>query len=160
MPDRKAKDIMIPMAEFVTVKTTDSLKEAISVLKNSLSQGHRTLGVLNHNGALVGFLTNRTILKAMSVYGFNADGDTSSTSMWGKFFAGREKNKLKNIQVQEIMRRSIDISVNEESPLQEVTQVLLKNQINHIAVTDQNDTIVGIIRTVDILDVLIGFLED
>jgi CBS domain containing-hemolysin-like protein len=157
MPDRLAKDIMIPLSEYAAVNVTDSLKDAIRILKESLPIGHRTLAVLDDKGDLAGFLTTRTILKALGVYGI--DEDAWNRIAWGTFFSRIEKNRLKYQGLSKIMRPVVNIFVHEDSSLHEVTQVILKNQINHIPVYNKQKKVTGIIRTIDILDTLADLLD-
>ncbi len=158
MPDRTAREIMVPVSKYAAVNENDSLKHALQVLKDSLPSGFRTLIVLNNEGNLAGFLTTRTLLKALGVYG--VEEDIWTTDNWGTFFMRIEKERLKKVKVKKIMRPVVKVFVNEDTPVQEVARVILTNQINHIPVLDKEKKAVGIIRTIDILDVLAGFLED
>ncbi|MCL6448142.1 MAG: CBS domain-containing protein [Armatimonadetes bacterium] len=158
MPDRVAREIMVPVSKYAAVNENDSLKHAIQVLKDSLPSGFRTLIVLDDEGNLAGFLTTRTLLKALGVYG--VEEDIWTTDNWGTFFMRIEKERLKKVKVKKIMRPVVKVFVNEDTPVQEVAHVILTSQINHIPVLDKEKKAVGIIRTIDILDVLAGFLED
>jgi len=158
MPDRVAGDIMVPVSKYAAVKENDSLKHSIQVLKDSLPSGFRTLIVLDDAQDLVGFLTTRTLLKALGVYG--VEEDIWTTDNWGTFFMRIEKERLKKVKVKKIMRPLVKVFVNEDTPVQEVARVILTSQINHIPVLNKEKKAVGIIRTIDILDVLAGFLED
>jgi CBS domain-containing protein len=155
MPDRTAKDIMIPLGEYASVSPEDSLARAILVLMENLPRGHRSLAVLEE-GRLVGFLTTRTILNALEVYGFEEKNWDRIT--WGNFFTRKEKDRLKNVGVRKIMRPAHDIYLDEDTPLGEVTRTLLRKQVNHIPVRNGKGRLVGIIRTIDVLDVLAGLL--
>lgn len=155
MPDRTAKDIMIPLAEYASVSPEDSLHQAIIILKENLPRSHRSLAVLE-KGRLIGFLTTRTILKSLEVYGFE-EGSWDRIN-WGNFFTRKEKDRLKNINVRKIMRPAFDVYLDDDTPLQEVTRVLLRKQVNHIPVRDKEGNLVGIIRTIDVLDVLADLL--
>lgn len=155
MPDRTARDIMIPIREYASVNTGDSLIHALITLKQSLPMGHRSLAVLE-DGDLAGFLTTRSILKSLEVYGFGEE--TWSRVNWGNFFTRKEKDRLKDISVKKIMRPVYDIYVEEDTPLPEVTRLILRKQVNHIPVRSKAGELYGIIRTIDVLDILAGFL--
>lgn len=157
MPERAAKDIMVPITKYASVNVHDCLKRAVQVLKDSHSTGYRSLAVLDDDGNLVGFLTTRTLLKALGVYGFDEDIETMDS--WGTFFAKIEKERLKKVKVKKIMRPVMDVYVNEDTPVQEIARVILANQVNHIPVLDKNKKVVGIVRTIDILDILADLLE-
>lgn len=159
MPDRVARDIMVPVSKYAVVSENDSLRRAIQVLKDSLPSGYRTLIVLDDGGSLVGFLTTRTLLKALGVYG--VEEDIWTTDNWGTFFMRIEKERLKKVKVKKVMRPVVKVSVNEDTPVQEVARMILTSQVNHIPVLSNRDKkVVGIIRTIDVLDVLATFLED
>lgn len=157
MPERVARDIMVPLSKYAAVNVNDSLKHAIKVLKDSLPSGYRTLIVLDKEGDLVGFLTTRTLLKALGVYG--VEEDIWTTDNWGTFFMRIEKERLKKVTVKKVMRPVVKVFVSEDTPVQEVARVILTNQINHIPVLNKEKKAVGIIRTIDLLDVLADFLE-
>lgn len=158
MPERTARDIMVPIDRYVTVRACDCLKEAIKRLRRAaLSYGHRTLVVLDDDKNLVGFVTTRTLLKALSVYGFDEDIETADS--WGTFFTRLEKERLKNVKVKKIMRPVSTVFVNENTPLPEVAKTILSSQINHVPVLDENKKVVGIVRTIDLLDVIAGLME-
>ncbi|MEW6276505.1 MAG: CBS domain-containing protein [Bacillota bacterium] len=157
MPERVARDIMVPLSKYAAVNVNDSLKHAIKVLKDSLPSGYRTLIVLDEEGDLVGFLTTRTLLKALGVYG--VEEDIWTTDNWGTFFMRIEKERLKKVTVKKVMRPVVKVFVSEDTPVQEVARVILTNQINHIPVLNKEKKAVGIIRTIDLLDVLADFLE-
>ncbi len=156
MPERLAKDVMVPLERYATVYEDQSLKEAIDVLRNSLASGHRTLAVLNSRNDVVGFLTVRTILKALEIAVLEADAWTES---WTLFFLRGRAERLKNIKVKEVMRPVVKVFVSEATPLQEVARTLLRNQVNHIPVLNRERKVVGIIRAIDVLDVLAELME-
>lgn len=157
MPERKARDIMIPIENYASVNACDNLRDAMRVLRNSLSSGYRTLAVIDEKGDLVGFLTTRTLLNALSVYGFDEDFEMADN--WGTFFVRMEKERLKNVKVKKIMRPVEEVFVNEDTPLHEVARVLLSSQVNHVPVLNEQKRVVGIVRTIDILDVLADILS-
>ncbi|MEW6425813.1 MAG: CBS domain-containing protein, partial [Bacillota bacterium] len=111
MPERVARDIMVPLSKYAAVNVNDSLKHAIKVLKDSLPSGYRTLIVLDKEGDLVGFLTTRTLLKALGVYG--VEEDIWTTDNWGTFFMRIEKERLKKVTVKKVMRPVVKVFVSE-----------------------------------------------
>lgn len=158
MPERTARDIMMPIEKYATVRAGDCVKEAVRKLRRAaLTSGHRTLVVLDDEKNLVGFVTTRTLLKALSVYGFDEDIETADN--WGTFFTRLEKERLKNVKVKKIMRPVSTVFVSEDTPLPEVARTILSSQINHVPVLDENKKVVGIVRTIDLLDVIAGLME-
>ncbi|MEW6426081.1 MAG: CBS domain-containing protein, partial [Bacillota bacterium] len=85
--------------------------------------------------------------------------DIWTTDNWGTFFMRIEKERLKKVTVKKVMRPVVKVFVSEDTPVQEVARVILTNQINHIPVLNKEKKAVGIIRTIDLLDVLADFLE-
>lgn len=158
MPERLAKDIMIPIEEYATVNAEDSLKDAIKVLRNSLPLGHRSLAVLDNKGNLVGFLTIRTILNALEAHAFK-HSDYAWSMSWSRFFLASSMERTARIKVREVMRPVIEVFVNENTSLQDVAQTILKNRVNHIPVLNKELKAVGIVRAVDLLDIFGSFLD-
>lgn len=157
MPERRAKDIMVPIGRYASVGIHDNLRHAIKVLRSSLSSGYRSLAVMDEEGNLVGFLTTRTLLNALSVYGL--DENLEAADNWGTFFIRLEKERLKNVRVGKIMRPVREVFVDQDTLLPEVARVILSNQVNHVPVLDENKRVIGIVRTIDILDVLAELME-
>ncbi|WP_027718537.1 CBS domain-containing protein [Desulfovirgula thermocuniculi] len=157
MPERRAKDIMVPIGRYASVSIHDNLRHAIKVLRSSLSSGYRSLAVMDEEGNLVGFLTTRTLLNALSIYGLDEDLETADS--WGTFFIRLEKERLKDVRVGKIMRPVREVFVEQDTPLPEVARVILSSQVNHVPVLDENKRVIGIVRTIDILDVLAELME-
>ncbi|MDQ0285114.1 CBS domain-containing protein [Desulfofundulus luciae] len=158
MPGRLAKDIMVPISNYASVNADDSLRHALEVFGNAVPRGYRTLIVLDEHGNIVGFLTTRTILKALAAYGVEEDLWTADS--WGTFFVRIERERLKNTKVKKVMRPVVKVFVDENTPIQEVARIILTNQVNHIPVFNREGRVVGVVRTIDILDVLANFLKN
>lgn len=158
MPERTAKDIMTPISEYTSVNANDSLKHAILMTKNSLASGlGGTLAIKDDYGNLVGFLTVRTILKALEVIAFK---EIDWALSWSGFFLTDKLEHLSKSKVKEVMRPVIKVFVDEDATLQEVARTILKNQVNNIPVINREGKVVGIIKAADVLDVFASFLED
>lgn len=168
MQERQAKEVMIPIEKYATVKESDTLKAALFVLRDSLaadSGGHRTLGVLNDRGDLTGFLTVRSILKSLEILPLK-DNPAAGTGWrvplvdsWARFFMRGRLEKIAEIKVKEVMRPVEKVFVQEDTPLPEVARTVLRNRVNHIPVLNEEKKVVGIIRSIDILDIIGSFLE-
>ncbi|MGB9804904.1 HPP family protein [Desulfofundulus sp.] len=158
MPGRLAKDIMVPISNYASVNAEDSLRHALEVFGNAIPRGYRTLIVLDEHGDIVGFLTTRTILKALAAYG--VEEDIWSTDSFGTFFLRIERERLKNTKVKKVMRPVVKVFVDENTPIQEVARVILAHQVNHIPVLNSERRVVGIVRTIDIINELAKFLKN
>lgn len=155
MPERKARDIMTPISDVAGVNENDSLKHAIMVLKDA-SGCHGTLAVMDDHQNLVGFLTVRTILKALESIAFR---ETDWALSWGGFFLTRNIEHISRAKVKEVMRPVVKVFIDEGASLEETAKTILKNQVNNIPVTGGDGRVVGIVRAADVLDVLAGFLK-
>ena len=165
MPERLAKDVMVPITEYATVGEEDSLKQALFTLRDSLASGHRTLAVLDKNGNLAGFLTTRTILKTLETLAFK-DNSLAGTGWkiplvesWARFFLKSKLEQANEVKAKDVMRPVHKIFVREDTSLPEVTRTILQNRVNHIPVLNEEQKVVGIIRAVDVLDIIGNLLD-
>ncbi|RJQ24774.1 MAG: CBS domain-containing protein [Peptococcaceae bacterium] len=154
MPERLAKEIMIPVSEYSTVRTTDTLTTAIKVLRASFKKdergvitGHRSLLVLDEDNELVGILTIRSILKAIEY--------RSLGPAWVGFtlIGSNVINKGVNMEVREVMRPVYKPYVKTDDKVTHVTHVMLTNKTNILPVIEKGK-LVGIIRAIDIFDII------
>ncbi|WP_027718536.1 CBS domain-containing protein [Desulfovirgula thermocuniculi] len=162
---RTAKDIMVPIHAYATVKENDTLKTALLHLHRALytgSAGHRTLAVLDEYGNLTGFLTVRSILKSLEALAYKESlqggRHLPSVSFWARLFLKNKIEKIAGAKVRDVMRPVEKIFVHEDTSLTEVARVILLNRVNHIPVLDKEHRVVGIVRSIDLLDVIDEFL--
>jgi CBS domain-containing protein len=153
MPYGLARDIMIPLNEYGTVRKNDTLKNAIKIMKLSLTKGHRSVAVIDEGDNLVGFLTIRTILSALDALGYKDDiqdksgMDIPPLGAWSGFFI---KNRIKHaskIKVSEVMRSVRRVFINEDATAEQAAKLILKNQVNNIPVLNKEKKIVGMVRS-------------
>lgn len=164
---RTAKDVMIPIHAYATVKEEDTLKTALLTLRDALfsaNAGHRTLAVLNERGELTGFLTVRSILKSLEALAFKDDAQSRRhlplVGSWIRFFLKNKMEKAAAAKVKDVMRPVEKVYVDEDAPLTEVARVILMNRVNHIPVLNKERKVVGIVRSIDLLDIIDDFLGD
>ncbi len=144
----KAKDIMIPLEDYL--KPDNTLKEAVNIFKTAKRDdtrvGVRGLPVIDEKGKMVGFLTIRDILKAvfpsymslMDLGDFTWDGMVEDMA-----------RKIGGKRVSELMTQKV-ISVNEDAPLMECVDHMLRNNIRRLPVTAKDGRVVGILYEMDI----------
>lgn len=144
----KAKDIMIPLEDYL--KPDNTLKEAVNIFKTAKRDdtrvGVRGLPVIDEKGKMVGFLTIRDILKAvfpsymslMDLGDFTWDGMVEDMA-----------RKIGGKRVFELMTQKV-ISVNEDAPLMECVDHMLRNNIRRLPVTAKDGRVVGILYEMDI----------
>lgn len=144
----KAKDLMIPLQDYLRPENT--LKEAVNLLKTARRGEERVgvkgLPVIDEKGRLVGMLSMRDILKAvfpfylsmMELGDFTWDGMVES-------IAKKSSNRL----VRDIMSKVV-ITVNDDAPLMECVDHMIKHNIKRLPVIDKSGRVIGMLYERDI----------
>jgi predicted transcriptional regulator len=144
----KAKDLMIPLQEYLKPETT--LKEAANILRTAKRDeerfGVKGLPVLDAAGKMIGFLSMGDILKAVfpSYMGLMNLGDFT----WDGMVEDMAK-KAGNKKVSDMMTREV-ISVEEDSSLMECVDHMLKNNVKRLPVIGKDGKIAGILYERDV----------
>lgn len=144
----KAKDLMIPLQEYLTPDTT--LKEAANILRTAKRDeekfGVKGLPVLDNKGKMIGFLSIGDILKAVfpSYMSLMNLGDFT----WDGMVEDMAK-KAGNRKVSEMMTKNV-ISVNENASLMECVDHMVKNNVKRLPVIGKDGKVVGILYERDI----------
>jgi len=144
----KAKDIMIPLEDYLTPENT--LKEAVNLLRTA-KRGEERVGVkglpvLDEKGRLVGMLSMRDILKA--VFPFYLSMMDLGEFTWDGMVESLAK-KVANKKVKEIMSKQV-ITVPEDAPLMECIDHMLKHNIKRLPVVNKEGKVVGMIYERDV----------
>lgn len=144
----KAKDLMVPLQEYLTPDNT--LKEAANLLRiarrGEEKIGVKALPVLDTSGNLIGILSIGDILKAvhpaymdlMNLGKFAWDGMV-------EMFAEKAANK----KVKEFMTHKV-ITVKEDSTLMECIDYMLKNNVKRVPVLNKDNRVIGMLYERDI----------
>jgi CBS domain-containing protein len=144
----KAKDLMIPLQEYLTPDNT--LKEAANLLRiaqrGEEKIGVKALPVLDSLGNLIGILSIGDILKAvhpaymdlMNLGSFAWDGMVET-------FAQKAAGK----KVRDIMTRKV-ITVKEDSTLMECIDHMLKNNVKRVPVLNKETRVAGMLYERDV----------
>lgn len=163
MPDRLISEIMVPISGYANVNINDPLKKAIETIKSTFERcnkgvvkGHRSVLVLDEQDHLVGILTVRSILVAIDKASLSG---TSHGISWKGFFA-RDYKKALDIPVKEVMLPIVNIFVLENSTLSYAANLSLNNKVNLLPVMDSSMKVVGILRSIDILNALGDIIEN
>jgi len=155
----KAKDLMIPLQEYLRPETT--LKEAAIILRTA-KRGEKKVGVkglpvLDDHDKMIGFLSMGDILKAvfpsylslLDLGHFTWDGMVESMA-----------KKMKDHLVSEMMARQV-ITIEENAPLMECVDHMLKNNVKRLPVIAGDGKVTGIIYERDIFNFITrAMLED
>jgi len=152
---KKVKELMVPVSEYPVVYNTDTLKDAIKILKNHIDEnkGHRSVIVLKREGTeekIAGLLTVGDILNAIKVKTMCKDDDGDFTMSWSRFY---HVGSLCNIitKVGEAISPLVTEFVQSEQDVSDAIRILMTNDINILPVFE-GGKLVGIIRAIDILD--------
>lgn len=153
----KAKDLMILIEEHLKPEMT--LKDAALVLNAIKGKepvtGIKGLPVLDSTGRMIGFLSIGDILKAvfpaymslMNLGDFAWDGMVEDMA-----------KKAKDRKVSEVMTIRV-ISVNEDAPLMECVDHMLRNNIKKLPVTDKAGKVTGILYEKEIFSAIVRAMD-
>jgi len=144
----KAKDLMIPVDEYLHPETT--LKQAVNRLRTMEQEkgkaGVKGLPVLDPHGMVIGMLSMNDILKAvhpsylnlMNLGDFTWDGMVEELA---KKAAGRK--------IEDIMNRTV-FAVKENDSLMECVDHMIKNCLLQLPVVNESGHVVGMIFERDV----------
>ncbi|MCW2952037.1 MAG: Hemolysin [Conexibacter sp.] len=141
--DRRAREIMTPRPEIVYVTTADSLETAAE----RAADGHSRLPLCDADGGLdapLGMIHARDLLR---VFALGRGGDRD-----GQAATARRPSLLE-------LARPIT-RVSESTRIDELLRVLRRDRRHLALVDDEHGTIVGLVTIEDILEELVGEIED
>ena len=144
----KAKDLMIPLQEYLTPDHT--LKEAANLLRiarrGEENIGVKALPVLDSRGKLIGILSIGDILKAvypkymylMDLGSFTWDGMVETIA-----------KKMANRKVKDYMTPMV-ITAKEDAPIMECIDHMLKHNVKRVPVLNKDNKVIGMLYERDI----------
>ncbi|MDQ7786047.1 MAG: CBS domain-containing protein [Thermodesulfovibrionales bacterium] len=144
----KAKDLMIPLQEYLTPDHT--LKEAANFLRiagrGEEKIGVKALPVLDTKGKLIGILSIGDILKAvypkymyqMDLGSFTWDGMVETIA-----------KKMADRKVKDFMTQMV-ITIREDAPIMECVDQMLKHNVKRVPVLNKENKVIGILYERDI----------
>ena len=144
----KAKELMIPSPEYL--HSDDTLRTAVNLLRTARRDedklGTKGLPVLDENSKLVGMLSMADILRAVFPFymGMMDLGEFSWDGMV-ETLAKKAGDKL----VKDIMS-SVVITVEENSPLMEVIDHMIKHKVKRLPVLNKEGKVVGMLYERDV----------
>ena len=155
----KAKDLMIPIQDYL--KPDNTLKEAANLLrvakKGEEKVGVKGLPVLDKAGKLVGMLSMTDILKA--VHPSYMDLMNLSNFTWDGMVESLAKS-VADKKVETVMSKDV-FTVKEDDPLMECVDLMIKNNIRRLPVTDGTGKVIGMIYERDVFFAIVkAMLED
>lgn len=148
----RAKDIMIPVQDFLTPENT--LKEAVILLKTArrgeAGVGVKGLPVLDADSRIIGMLSMRDILKA--VFPFYMTMMDLGDFTWDGMLEDIARRSSQR-KVREIMSKEV-ITVPAEAPLMECIDRMLKHNIKRLPVITEEGRLTGMIYERDVFFVI------
>jgi CBS domain-containing protein len=144
----KAKDLMIPLQEYLTPDHT--LKEAANLLRiarrGEEKVGVKALPVLDTKGKLIGILSIGDVLKAvypkylnlMDLGRFTWDGMVEAIA-----------KKMADRKVIDFMTQMV-ITVKEDAPIMECIDYMLKHNVGRFPVLNKENKVIGILYERDV----------
>ncbi|KUO74183.1 MAG: histidine kinase [Desulfosporosinus sp. BRH_c37] len=157
MPEtKKVKELMVPISEYPIVYNTDTLNDAIKVLKtyHVESKEHRSMIVLKREGTgekLAGILTVRDILNAIKRKTVSYDGNELFAMSWSRFYHKGSLGNSVTTKVEDAIRPLVTEFVQTEQDVSDAIRIMMTKNINILPVFE-GEKPVGIIRAIDILD--------
>jgi CheY-like chemotaxis protein len=161
--EKKAGDIMVPIAEYTTIDPGATIKEGIERLTRSfrsavstsrlMETGHRSIIVFGQAGEMVGILSILDLIRELRPSYLSAPKPSMADSMeyspmfWSGLFTAQAK-KLANMKVGDVMSDAPPV-MDEQSNLMEIADLIYEKEIRRVAVTRVNK-VVGVIREQDI----------
>lgn len=127
-----ARDLMTENP--VAISPSEKVKQAIQILQ---AMDIRHLPVVNEDGELVGMLSDRD-LRAVSIPYLMADEHI------GQILTAREA------PVSDLMSSDV-LSVEAETQVSEIVELMLENKIGAVPVTRPDGTLIGIVSYMDVL---------
>ena len=163
LEEKKVIDVMVSIEDYSTLTQESTVKDAIEKLEKSFSSkistsrlmetGHRSLFVLDNNGALSGIVTIKDMLKAiMPAYlsapkPSTADSIQYSPMFWkGMFY--KEIQKLAKMKVADIMSPA-PLTIEADANLMEAAYMMVDNKVQRLAVMESGN-LAGTVREQDL----------
>jgi CBS domain-containing protein len=143
-----AKDIMT--SKVISVKKESTIEHLIRIL---IKYGISGVPVVDLENNIVGVVTEADIIIRES--------DLPFPLSFGFAFYKNYENFLKNNQeylqtkVEDIMTKKIK-TVEENTPLSKIVNIMINNNINRLPVVDKNNKLTGLIARSDILKSMLG----
>jgi sulfide:quinone oxidoreductase len=136
----KVVDVM--QREVLTVRLGSALAEAASVMTREHVSG---LPVLDAEDKLVGILTEADFLSAMDIHGGSAIQD-----LFDSLIRKRRGRKKMGTIVEDIMTKD-PVCIGSDDTLQQALQLMNKNRIKRLVITNDDNHVEGIISRADLI---------
>jgi CBS domain-containing protein len=161
---KKVGELMVPLREYPVVYDSDTLKDAIKVLRNYRAAGHEHRSLLvfsktkvDNEEQLVGILTTRDILKAIKTNRLLYDNTELFNMSWAFFYRKDPLNELTVTKVGQAIRPLVDACVQAGDTVVRAIELMMTKNVNLLPVFEGRKA-VGVIRAIDLLDYIADML--
>jgi len=157
--EKRAGDIMIPIAEYTTIGPNSTIRDGIAALKRSfenavstsriMETGHRSILVFDGEEDLVGILSILDLIRAVRPAYLSAPKPSMADSMqysamfWRGLFTTQTKT-LVSKRIEDVMSEA-PLKIEEDANLMEVADLLYTEKRRRMAVT-RKGRVVGVVR--------------
>ena len=151
MSELLAKDVMVK--KVITINRNASVKELSELLiKNKISG----VPVVDDNGSLVGIATEGDLIVQDADLQFPRYFKLLDSIIYLESLNKFKRNLKKYLgtKVEDIMTGKVK-TVNTDTPVNEVANIMIKNNVNRVPVLDSSGNLVGIITRADIVKSMI-----
>ena len=139
-----AKDIMTKRVE--TLRQRDTIHYALMMMaENDIS----AIPVVDPTGKCIGMITQRDIIAEVRDKDLE-DEDRASSRPDILYFGAVSLDELTNERVEDMMSNKV-IKVHADDSVTEIADTMLNHGIHHIPVVGEDDQLLGIVSTMDIL---------
>lgn len=164
------KDVMIDINEYPHIPGNISLRQAIAILKNSMIEAKSCfqpmIALVIDDRGIIGTLRLRDILKGLepnflkpsSKFQGRAEDSSGLSLIWDSLF-DKEAEELANKPVREAME-PITVFVDAEDPIAKAAYMMIHNDLLILPVLENKKKLVGLIRMIEVFDVLAGGVLD
>ncbi|MGE4552941.1 MAG: response regulator [Desulfovibrionaceae bacterium] len=154
-----AEDLMIPLSQYTTIRSDQSVLEAIQSLREHneriipqdlvSDKGHRSIIVMDPtNHEAIGYVTIRDLVGGLYKAHLAAQPSSKETTRFSRFFWDgvftRQVEDLLNVPISQVMSAHT-LRVNVQATLMEVAEMMFAHNLPRLLVEDEGK-VVGIIR--------------
>ena len=148
-----AKDVMTKRVE--TLRQRDTIHYALTLMaENDVS----AVPVVSPDGKIMGIISQRDIIAEAREKDIEDAERVDKTAPYMLSFGAVALDELTNERVEDMMSNKV-VKVREADLVPDIAETMLKHKIHHIPVVADDDRLVGIISTMDILGGLVSPVE-
>ena len=148
-----AKDIMTRQVE--ALRDRDTIHYALTMMAEN---GISAIPVVSRDGKIMGMISQRDIIAEAREKDVEDTERTAYAEPGLLSFGSVALDELTNERVEDMMSEKV-VKVHQDDLVTEIAETMLKSKIHHIPVVAEDDRLVGIVSTMDILAGLMSPIE-